>query len=365
MRRMDAKHIERASSRLGEAALDPGLWPEIMEDICRATGTSGAVLLQSDVRTPDVPRTAAFNECISNYFAQGWHTHDLRVRGVPLLLTGAPVITDQDFVTPEEMRSHPYYQDILRPYGFEWFAGVGFRADAALWVLCLQRTPREGPFEHDAKQMLGELSQRLTEAATLSTAVGRLAIAGMSDALDAVSHAALAVDRGGAVLGTNAAADQFFDDDIRVSNRRLLVSDRQAQRSLDALLDELHAAPDTKDLPVAPIVVRRGEKRPLLIRAIPISGVARSPFLGARAVLTLTTLAPRSGPNPTLLVSIFGLTTAEAKLASLIGCGVALYTAAIRLGIARETARNQLKAVFAKTDTHRQSELVALLSQLR
>jgi hypothetical protein len=39
--------------------------------------------------------------------------------------------------------------------------------------------------------------------------------------------------------------------------------------------------------------------------------------------------------------------------------------AARELKISRETARNQLKSVFAKTDTHRQSELVALLFQVR
>ena len=33
-------------------------------------------------------------------------------------------------------------------------------------------------------------------------------------------------------------------------------------------------------------------------------------------------------------------------------------------GIARVTVRNQIKAIFAKTGTHRQSELVALLSRL-
>ena len=38
--------------------------------------------------------------------------------------------------------------------------------------------------------------------------------------------------------------------------------------------------------------------------------------------------------------------------------------AARELKISRETARNQLKSVFAKTDTHRQSELVALLLQV-
>ena len=36
--------------------------------------------------------------------------------------------------------------------------------------------------------------------------------------------------------------------------------------------------------------------------------------------------------------------------------------AAGELGLARETARNQLKAVFAKTGTHRQGELIALLA---
>jgi hypothetical protein len=34
-----------------------------------------------------------------------------------------------------------------------------------------------------------------------------------------------------------------------------------------------------------------------------------------------------------------------------------------KLGIARETVRNQLKAVLAKTGTHRQGELIALLSR--
>jgi DNA-binding CsgD family transcriptional regulator len=65
-----------------------------------------------------------------------------------------------------------------------------------------------------------------------------------------------------------------------------------------------------------------------------------------------------------LLVKLFGLTSAEAKLASIIAEGVNPEQAAEELGISRETARNQLKAVFAKTATHRQSELVALLARL-
>jgi DNA-binding CsgD family transcriptional regulator len=54
----------------------------------------------------------------------------------------------------------------------------------------------------------------------------------------------------------------------------------------------------------------------------------------------------------------------EARLASPIASGISPERAAEDLGIARETARNQLKSIFAKADTHRQGELVALLSRL-
>lgn len=42
----------------------------------------------------------------------------------------------------------------------------------------------------------------------------------------------------------------------------------------------------------------------------------------------------------------------------------AIQAAAEELGVKRETVRNQLKSMFAKTETHRQGQLVALLSTL-
>jgi DNA-binding CsgD family transcriptional regulator len=65
-----------------------------------------------------------------------------------------------------------------------------------------------------------------------------------------------------------------------------------------------------------------------------------------------------------LLSKAFGLTPAEARLASIIAEGLNPERAAEELGISKGTARNQLKAIFAKTATHRQAELAALLSRL-
>jgi len=62
-----------------------------------------------------------------------------------------------------------------------------------------------------------------------------------------------------------------------------------------------------------------------------------------------------------VLCTLYGLTPAESRLAARLAEGEKLEDVASLFGIRLGTARNQLKAVFAKTDTHRQSELVARL----
>jgi len=351
------------SARLGDAAIDPALWPEIMQQICTATNCLGAALLQGVARTPDIPRTAGVDEAFRSYFTDEWHTRDPRDRGVPLLLAGQKVVTDQDIFAPEEMRRSAFF-DFLAAHGLGWFAAVGFRSGSDLWALSIQRRLTDPPFEASEKCTLGQLSQRLTETATLSKAVGRVVLSGMTNALALVSQPALALDRLGFVLDINSAAEQLFDDDVRVFNRRLLVRDQTARGALDTFINRLRVTPDTATLPAAPIVVQRRVKRPLLIRILPVDVAARSPFLGARALLVISDFSRKRVVPADMLSAAFGLSPAEAKLTAIIAKGHSLDEAAEQLSIARETARNQLKAVFAKTNTHRQSELVALLSRI-
>jgi pimeloyl-ACP methyl ester carboxylesterase/DNA-binding CsgD family transcriptional regulator len=65
-----------------------------------------------------------------------------------------------------------------------------------------------------------------------------------------------------------------------------------------------------------------------------------------------------------LLRSSLGLTPAELKLASLLKDGASINEAAPKLGIAVNTARNQLRSIFAKLGVNRQSEMVRHLSEL-
>ena len=80
---------------------------------------------------------------------------------------------------------------------------------------------------------------------------------------------------------------------------------------------------------------------------------------GVEAVAILDGRRPHA-----MLVELFALTPAEARVASMIAAGSSPEEIAEELSLARETVRNQIKAIFAKTDTHRQNELAALIGRL-
>jgi DNA-binding CsgD family transcriptional regulator len=361
---LDRGELSRIGARLGDAVIDPAVWPEIMEQIGMAVGATGAVLLQSDARGPDAPRTAGVEEMINNYFTKGWYARDVRAdRGIPLLMAGQKVVIDQDILTPEDMDRSDYYAHAVSPFGFRWFAAVGFSAESALWALVIQRTREEGSFDRDAADALGALVPQLTQAATLSRAVGKVALSSVTRALDLVKQPAIALDRLGLVIEANSSAHTIFDDDFYIKKRRLKLSDGQGQKAFDDLCDRLRAITDREALTFAPIVVRRRDKRPLIIRTTAIDGAARTPFLGARALLVVSDPGCIAEAKSELLARALSLSPSEGRLASLLATGRSLEQAADQLGISYQTARNHLKAVFAKTGTHRQGELVILLSR--
>jgi DNA-binding CsgD family transcriptional regulator len=98
---------------------------------------------------------------------------------------------------------------------------------------------------------------------------------------------------------------------------------------------------------------------------LPVHGAASSPFLGARLILTLRDLEAVRRPPLEILSEVFSLTAAEAMVASMVAAGWSPEEIANELQVSRETVRNQIKTIFGKTGTHRQSELAALISRVQ
>jgi DNA-binding CsgD family transcriptional regulator len=212
----------------------------------------------------------------------------------------------------------------------------------------------------EEERILASFTQRLIEIAAISGARG--SDTSPTAALNAMRLPAIALDRHGFVVDMNAAADIVFDENIKIKDKRLFVRDPDSRTRLKEAIDRLKT-PTLDSLMSEPIIVPRTDRLPVIVRIWPTEGQAHS-GQEVRAHLTLNAMGPRPGPPAAILAKTFRLTPSEAKLACIIARGAPPYIAARELKISRETARNQLKAVFAKTDTHRQSELVALLLQV-
>lgn len=350
---------------LGEVLIDPAAWPSLLDDISTYAGARGATLLQGENRTADIPRSVGVAGAIDEYFEAGWYAHDVRaVRSVERYARGQAVISDQDILTPGELGRETLYRDLLARHDLPWFAAVPFRAGATVWGLVIHRTARQGAFSPEEQAALARLAPRLDEMAALSVATGRAALAGSLDALAAVEKAAVAVDHFGRVVGLNAAASALLGPDMRVSGGRLRLADRRAQAALEQLCDRARSTPDSVALPTEPIAVRRPRRPPLVIRPLPVSGPARAPFLGARLLLVISDLGAAPAAPGERLAAVFRLSPAEARLAGHLLEGRSLDRCADALGVSRETVRAQLKAIFSKTETHRQGELIALGARL-
>lgn len=95
-----------------------------------------------------------------------------------------------------------------------------------------------------------------------------------------------------------------------------------------------------------------------------LKAIAASDDPAIRAKFTaIAAMAARAGRDrEALLRETWRLTPAEARLAVHIGAGGGVADYAVLHGVAEGTVRTHLKAVFAKTGAHRQSDLVRLVA---
>ncbi len=162
---------------------------------------------------------------------------------------------------------------------------------------------------------------------------------------------------GGRVLAANRPAQEIISlkDGLEFSRKYLRTALPQETSVLRNLIVAGRA-------PVLMSLSRPSGKRPLsvLIRSLSQDRDASSTEWPV-AVVFVSDPDQRLDVDPAGVKDLYGLTPAEAAVASLVGVGRPVLEAARQLGVQPNTVRMQLKQVYAKTDAHRQSALVYLI----
>jgi DNA-binding CsgD family transcriptional regulator len=313
-----------------------------------------------------MPISHDFNDLLPEYLKNGWYLNHYRAeRGLPLLDGGRTVVVEGELATDEERRKLKVYNELYLPFGFPGFAMVGVKVHGNPWVVPFLKGEGQGHFDKEDAQHLRQLAPHFRRMIAMSeTFVAGQARAGLG-MLDALSSPAILLDWRGCIVGSNMLAEALMGDDLVIHNGRLSATERRSNQALQRLIAHVVSAPaGSAFLAEDPVVVLRSGRRPLLIDAMPTTTVICDAFRLTRAIIVITDLEKKPVSSERRLQRMFGLTLAEARLAALLATGLTLREASATLGITYETARTELKRVFAKLDVSRQSELVALLGRL-
>ncbi|MBB4614104.1 helix-turn-helix transcriptional regulator [Novosphingobium taihuense] len=221
-------------------------------------------------------------------------------------------------------------------------------------------------FTREERARLQALAQHLRIAVTLFE---KLQFAGAEHGMfhataQGLGLALLVLDRNRRIVSSNALAESLLaqDEGFRRRGEELAFADGAHQRLVGELL-----ADGRRGGGLTRFRIERPGHGDLVVTARPLDLSAIHAGTGALALFLASPhrqQGPESRKDPALLRELLGLTMAEARLASVLAEGMSLVEAARALGIAHNTAKVQLRAVFAKTGVHRQAQLVALLASL-
>ena len=177
-----------------------------------------------------------------------------------------------------------------------------------------------------------------------------------SSAMAGLAVATLILDREGRILRRNALATQMIEEGSIIAEQHGKLEVRTGSSA--ATINRILASPPPQGEEILfEVAASDGPALHARARAVPSSAYAD----GAWLALFIADPARPAGLSEVLLRERFHLTRAEAGLALHLAQGATLADAADALGITYNTTRSHLRAIFAKTNTHRQVKLITLL----
>ncbi len=269
---------------------------------------------------------------------------------------------------PEILYRSQYYNEWMRPQGLKYTIGNTLRTDSGTIVnMTLLRDADARTFQPAEVAAFEQLSRHLERALRVgvqleSATVERDRFAAI---FEQSAHGLVILDMRGKVLHFNPAARRLLEhrDGLALSHNRLQAINADDQRQLDSLLRPFlrgHAV--TAIGAPAGIVIRRPATGPLLVNVAPLPQ-RRQLLLGSGPAILMTMTDPAAArmPKGQALSLRYALTAAEWRLAQRLIQGESLREIAAADGLSYETLRGYLKALFQKTGTNRQAQLVAHL----
>lgn len=357
---------ERALELCYDAIMTPGRWTAALDDLAHSLDATACLILPHEVsdRQFGVVRSTGMLR-IDELWERNldWVTPVYEPRGDPYVRQGYQAVTQSQLFSDDEIRHSRYHQEIARPAGcHQWACGI-FSVEGRYWCMPFFRGTE--PFAPEIVGAIAEVGRRMARIVGISEKISRSSVESEVRTLELMGCAAISIDRHGRVRSVNRHAGGLFCNAFGIRHGKLWTATSGSLARLDRFMAEIEHSKTTGGPLPPPVIIARNGAPWLLIEAMPLASSSIEIFDGCRAILVISDLTQPHVADAALLGLIFGLTAAESRLASALGKGQDLDSAAAEFGVSPQTVRSQLRTIFTKTGWRRQAELVARVAHVR
>ncbi|WP_431202249.1 helix-turn-helix transcriptional regulator [Bradyrhizobium betae] len=345
--------------RIYECSFVPELWPEVLKNTSKISESAGASLFVTHPQVTAWTASKNSRDITGRFVAEGWYWQG-KLMSLVHKSRHPGFLRDVDLCSQDELEAEPIYRDNWRKMGLGWGAATAFSLPTgeALSIV-LSRTVAQGPADAAVIRKLDTLRPHLARAAVLATRLHLERAEAASQTLAALGLAALVLNEAGCVLSANALIEGMGHLVHWRAGDRVALKDRSAD---DMLVDALARVKLGDHNGVQSFPVRDPvNDSPMVGHVVPVRFSARDIFARSTAVFIMMPVAAPNSPPVELVMSLFDLTPAEARVARGLAAGKTVDDLAGDNGVSPNTVRVQVRAVLEKTGCQRQTDVVALL----
>jgi len=365
----DEEHWLTLADGFQRAAID-GSWYEALAAFAAATGSRHGqlVCMASDGTMPLNLLTDVDPELPEAFIAAGGTDPQVNPRRrAGIARRPLTILSESDFITPDEVRDDQHYQEFALPWDVPYICLTTLEQRPDLLVgLAAIRTRAQGHIDTEGRRVFASLAPHVRAAVRTTLALGNPREALLADVFEALSVPAILCTRHGEVRRLTPSAERLISGN---SGLRLRAGKLTAEASSEAgiLRDAIEAAArepiaDGPSTRVALIHSAQPGAAPLVLDVIALPRCGLSFAVDSR-VLVIARGSGNEKRRADLLQGLYGLTRAEVEIAHLLTEGRSPQDIADLRAVALGTVRAQIKALFAKTGSSRQIDLVAKLSR--
>lgn len=356
-----------------DAAVDPTLWDRTMERILSVSGGANGGLVLYDRQKRRRPRIIAaptFDSAqvreYTEYYSQLDPHAPIREQS-----PAGVIVTGRALVTESQLRGE-FYTDWAYPNETGDSIYVNLLDDASgVCTFIIAHPWRSDPFvTPDVLRLVSLLVPHLQRAIQIQSGPGSLNWArdGALDLVDHWRHGFVLVSRTGQTLYVNQAARGMAaaQDGLSLGRLGLQATSTPENARLQRLIHRACDANGHEPRPSGRLAISRPSgRKSYTIQVLPLHESRTFLIESASAALVLIIDHEREiHIRSADLRDLYDLTPAEAEVAIRVLDGHGLQSVADVLGVALSTVRTHLQRAFEKTGTHRQAELVRLLTEL-